>query len=83
MSVATAVIRGPQKTMVRADEAKGIFQVSRQAFVDGGVMEREYEAVFDKCWLYLGHESTLPEKQSFFTTTMGEDPVIVVRDKTG
>src|SRR6476659_6675518 len=56
--------------------------VDRRLFVDEGVYRLEQERIFAKCWLYLGHESTLPEKQSFFTTTMGEDPVIVVRDKT-
>ena len=57
--------------------------VDRRLFVDEGVYRVEQERIFAKCWLYLGHESALPEKQSFFTTTMGEDPVIVVRDKTG
>ena len=57
--------------------------IDRRLFVDEGVYRLEQERIFAKCWLYLGHESTLPEKQSFFTTTMGEDPVIVVRDKTG
>lgn len=83
MTVATAVIRGPQKTMLRADEAKGIFQVARQAFVDGSVMEREYEAVFDKCWLYLGHESELPKPGDFVTRTVARRNILFTRDAQG
>ena len=59
MTAAATVIRPPRQEMVRADRERGIFQVSRRAFVDGGVMEREYDALFDRCWLYLGHESEL------------------------
>ena len=83
MTVATAVMRGPQKRLVRADEAKGIFQVSRQAFVDGGVMEREYEAVFDKCWLYLGHESELGKPGDFLTRTVARRNILFTRDAQG
>lgn len=58
-------------------------QVDRRIFVDTQIYQLEQQQVFAKCWLYVGHESQLPEKGSFFTTTMGEDPVIVVRDKKG
>ena len=57
--------------------------IDRRLFVDDGIYRLEQERIFAKCWLYLGHETALPENQSFLTTTMGEDPVIVVRDKTG
>src|SRR5690606_25641279 len=55
--------------------------VDRRLFVDPELYELEQEKIFAKCWLYLGHESALPSNGSFFTTTMGEDSVIVVRDK--
>ncbi len=57
--------------------------VDRRLFVDEGLYRLEQERIFARCWLYLTHESALPEKGSFVTTTMGEDPVIVVRDQTG
>ncbi len=83
MTVASAVIRGPHTTMLRADEAKGVFQVARRAFVDAGVMEREYEAVFDKCWLYLGHESELAKPGDFVTRTVARRNILFTRDAQG
>ena len=56
--------------------------IDRRLFVDEATYRLEQERIFAKCWLYVGHESELSETGSFFTTTMGEDPIIVVRDKT-
>jgi phenylpropionate dioxygenase-like ring-hydroxylating dioxygenase large terminal subunit len=57
--------------------------VDRRLFVDESLYALEQGRIFAKCWLYVGHESELRERGSFLTTTMGEDPVIVVRDKHG
>lgn len=53
--------------------------VSPEVFGDPGLYAAEQESIFGRCWLYLGHESQLPEAGSFVTTYMGEEPVVVWR----
>jgi len=83
MIAAATVIRPPRQEMVRADRERGIFRVSRRAFVDGGVMEREYDALFDRCWLYLGHESELAKPGDFLTRTVARRNILFTRDSQG
>jgi p-cumate 2,3-dioxygenase alpha subunit len=80
---APALIRSPATNLLRRDDAKGIFQVSRRAFTDVSLMEREYEAVFDTCWLYLGHESELRKPGDFLTRTVAKRNILFTRDALG
>ena len=53
--------------------------IGKAIFSNEDVYRRELQQVFAQCWLYLGHESQLPNENDFFTTIMGADPVIVTR----
>ncbi|WP_372723964.1 aromatic ring-hydroxylating dioxygenase subunit alpha [Immundisolibacter sp.] len=63
------------------DVANGI--QSKRVFWDQEVYEQELERVFGRCWLFLTHESQIPDFGDFVTAYMGEDKVIVVRQKDG
>ncbi len=57
--------------------------IHRRLFVDPDLYRLEQQRIFGSCWLYVGHESQLLNNGDFLTTTMGEDPVFVTRDRTG
>ena len=49
----------------------------------GDMHDREQRNVFGTCWLFLGLDSLIARPGDYFTTYMGEDPVIVQRDAAG
>lgn len=47
------------------------------------VFELEIERIFHKTWMYLGHESEIPNPGDYSLRTIGRQPVIFVRGKDG
>lgn len=71
------------QTHIIDDKKAGRFLVPRKAFTSPELFEKEYKAIFDKCWLYLGHASELPEPGSFLTRNVARRPIIFNRNKNG
>lgn len=61
------------------DSAGGL--IDRAIFTDQRLYEQEQARVFATSWLFLGHVEQVQKPGDFFTTFMGEDPVIVTMDK--
>lgn len=69
--------------VLKEDPEGKIFQLRRRIFTDPKIFDREMERIFEANWVYLAHESQLPEANSFLTTTIGRKPVILSRARDG
>ena len=63
------------------DVDRGI--ISREIFVNEEIYRQEQEQVFARAWLFVGHESQIPKPGDFFVSSMGEESVILCRDRAG
>lgn len=57
--------------------------VSRRLFYDDTIFEVEKTKVFGRSWLFLGHESQIENEGDYFLSRMGDESVIIARDKKG
>jgi phenylpropionate dioxygenase-like ring-hydroxylating dioxygenase large terminal subunit len=55
----------------------------RLAYVDPDVFELEMERIFARTWVYVGHESEVPQPGSFITTNVGRQPIVMARNREG
>ena len=55
--------------------------LSRELYVNPDIFEQELEQIFARCWLFIGHESLVPNPGDFMVTRMGTEEVILVRDR--
>jgi glycine betaine catabolism A len=71
--------------MISEAQASGreLTSLSRRYYTSPDILENEVERLLFNSWIYVGHESQLPEPGSFFTVGLLGENVIVVRDHAG
>jgi phenylpropionate dioxygenase-like ring-hydroxylating dioxygenase large terminal subunit len=57
--------------------------VHSAAYVDPAVFAREEERIFRRAWLYVGHESEVPNPGDYVLRHLGPEEVLLVRQENG
>ena len=70
-------------TAVQDDPAKGVYRVGRDIFTDPEIFELEMKHIFEGNWIYLAHESQIPNKNDYLTTYMDRQPIFIARNRDG
>lgn len=65
------------------DPARGIYRCRRDVFTDPALFDLEMQHIFEGNWVFLAHESQIPEPNDYFTTWIGRKPIVITRDKNG
>jgi len=58
-------------------------RVHTALYKDPAIFEEEMDRIFNNTWVWVAHDSDIPTKNSFKTSWVGRQPVIVTRDKAG
>ena len=58
-------------------------RVHTSLYTSGDIFALEIEKIFNQTWVWVGHESEVPDAGSFKSSMVGTQPVIVVRDRKG
>lgn len=70
-------------TAVQDDKEAGVFRCRRDIFTNADLFELEMKHIFESNWVYLAHESQIPNNNDYYTTWIGRQPIVVTRDKNG
>ena len=58
-------------------------EVHKDLYIDQGLFELEMEHLFSNTWVFVGHGSQIPKAGDYYTTTVGTQPVVMVRHTDG
>lgn len=63
--------------LVRPDHVHG------SLYTDPAIYQEELRKIWFRTWVYVGHESEVPGANDFVMKSIGPEPVIMTRDKSG
>ncbi len=58
-------------------------RVHRSIYTDPNIYELEMDRIFSRVWMYIGHESQVPNPGDFFSTRIGREPIVLSRHIDG
>ncbi|NLH83070.1 MAG: Rieske 2Fe-2S domain-containing protein, partial [Phyllobacteriaceae bacterium] len=88
MNVTTLLRTAPDpiaglKSLLEEDPTSRIHRLDRSVFTDEDLFELEMKYIFEGNWVYLAHESQIPNVGDFYTVMVGRQPVVITRGKDG
>ena len=51
----------------------------RKAYTDPDIFDMEMERIFERTWIYVGHESQVKKRGDYYLAQVGRQPVIMIR----
>ena len=57
------------------------FPLDQKFYIDNIIFEKDIEHIFSNQWVFVGHVSRIPNIGDYFTVSIGNESVIVIRDK--
>lgn len=63
------------------DKESGDYRLHRSAFTDEALFELEMKHIFEGNWIYLAHESQVPNANDYLTTYIGRQPIVIARNR--
>ena len=79
MAMSDTLLKQAAKTWLDHDR----HTVRREIFVNEDLYAIEQERVFARVWLFVGHETQISKPGDYFISRMGEESVIMARDRAG
>jgi p-cumate 2,3-dioxygenase alpha subunit len=71
------------KPWIIEDKTLNKFLVNRNTFIDKEILKLERERIFDRVWIYVGHESEIPNPHDYVTRKVAGKSIIFTRDAEG
>jgi p-cumate 2,3-dioxygenase alpha subunit len=71
------------RNLIVDDREHGRFKLDRRAFWDENVIKAERDNIFNRCWLYAGHHSELPNRGDYIARKVGGKQLILTRGRDG
>jgi len=57
--------------------------VNKRVYTDPEIFDLEMERIWNKSWIYIGHDSQVKQPGDYFATSIGRQPVVMTRHRDG
>ena len=71
----------PESTVLDISRCVEPDRVHKSVYTDQQIFDREMERIWERIWVYCGHESQVPNAGDYYAVTIGRQPMIMVRQR--